>query len=372
MYKLFSSYVCFTKLLLFFKVNKLAILDVNLITLNKVKLNYIILLIILLSIIHIRKNCYISMFIVFNVLFLKLKFIYFLNLFFYGLFKIHPILFYLSLVFYSHIIANNFSYLKVRIITIVTTSVASLFLGGIWALYQLNWGYYWSNDPIEFALLFIICLYVYKLHTLKINSRFKNILLLYILFYIYLIRSNLIYTKHNFFNIYNYLYVYIKVISYFFFINLLSFSVEKLTVLKFNSTYMYLLLIIIPLVFNLTFNTIFKKFIISYTTFTLLYYFLQLNWDDLHIINIHILVFSFLLIFMLYRLQYIIFFTFKDKHYKNVNINIFFKKYVKFDTKYKSYVDQIYKPNIHKLTNWFKIKKVNFFLLKKKLINYYI
>jgi hypothetical protein len=139
---LLLSYYSFVKLVIFSKINKLTLIGVNLINLNKIKLNYIILLIILLSIIYIRKNYYISTFIALNILFLNLKFIYFLNLFFYGLFKIHPILFYMSLLLYSHTLNNNLIYFKIRIITVIAMSTISLFLGGIWAMYQLNWGYY--------------------------------------------------------------------------------------------------------------------------------------------------------------------------------------------------------------------------------------
>lgn len=366
------SYYSFVKLVIFSKINKLTLIGVNLINLNKIKLNYIILLIILLSIIYIKKNYYISIFIALNILFLNLKFIYFLNLFFYGLFKIHPILFYMSLLLYSHTLNNNLIYFKIRIITVIAMSTISLFLGGIWAMYQLNWGYYWSSDPIEFALLFIIGLYVYKLHTLKLQLKYKNILLIYILFYIYLIRSNLIYTKHNFFNVYNYLYVYIKIISYFLLINFLSFSVAKFITVKINTTYMCLLFLIIPLLFNLTFNILIKKFITNYTIFIVLYYLLLLSWEDLEATYLHITFFSFLLIFIMYKLQYIICFTYKNSYSTNINTPIFFKKNVKFESKYETYIKRVYQPSINKLEHLFNLKKIDFFLIKKKLVNYYV
>lgn len=114
-------------------------------------------------------------------------------------------------------------------------------------------------------------MYIYKLHKLVQLYYYKHINLIFAILYIYLIRSNLIYTKHNFFNIFNYLTVYVKVISYFLVINFFNNINIKLNSIKYSRFIIYLYLIIVPLVFNLTFNIYCKKMLLVYSKVFIIY-----------------------------------------------------------------------------------------------------
>lgn len=351
--------------------NKSSLLTNVIISLNKIKLNYLILLIILASIYYIKQYIYILIYKLNILYFFNIKFIYFLNFFFFGLFKIHPIMFYFSLIFYWTYCTNNYLFYKLKLTYLITISIISLVLGGIWALYQINWGYYWSNDPIEFSLLMIIALYIYNLHTLKIITKYKHLNYLNIILYIYLIRSNLIYTKHNFFNIYNYLYLYVKTISYLYIINLNKYKQVYLWNTKYSKFIILLIISIIPLMFNLTFNVFIKKFIIIYSILILFISYLLFIWDESKHNLIHVYAYTILFIFNLFKLQYFIHFILYQKFVK-LYIPISIKNYIKFEQLYFSKLKYNNTSLISKNENLYNYKKINKFYLKKKLLNYFI
>lgn len=368
---MFSLIVVYGKIFETINFNKLPLLMNILISLNKIKLNYLILIIILALFYYIKPYVYCILYKLSILYFFNIKFIYFLNFFFFGLFKIHPIMFYISLVLYWTYCTNSYLFCKLKLIYLIIISIVSLILGGIWALYQINWGYYWSNDPIEFSLLLIILLYVYMLHTLTNITKHKHLNYLNIILYIYLIRSNLIYTKHNFFNIYNYFYLYIKTLSYVCIINLNKYWQSCLWNYKYSKFTIILFITIIPLTFNLTFNIFIKKFIIIYSIYIILFSCLFFIWDDSKYVTIHIFLYISLFLFNLFKLQYFIHFILYQNYIKYY-AHVYFKNYTKFEQLYFNKIKYNNILLINKNEYLYNYKKINKFYLKKKLINYFI
>jgi cytochrome c biogenesis factor len=300
----------------------------------------------------------------------NVKFIFFLNFFFFGLFKIHPPLFYISLLSYSYSIAKNYLSYRIRLVWLVYLSITSLLLGGIWALYQLNWGYYWSNDPIEFALLLIVTIYVYHLHKLNQLHYYRYINFVLVVLYIYLIRSNLIYTKHNFFNLFNYLTIYVKVISYFLIINTFNYINLKLNWIKYSRFIIYLYIIIVPLTFNLTFNIHTKKMLLTYSKIFILYSGFLFFWEESELSTTHSFIFLSLILFNMYKIQYFISFLYKQPAV--LQEYYFYKKNIKIESNYYTISKKFNTNYVYKSNNFFKKKKINIFLIKKYLVNYFI
>ena len=274
MYNLILTYINFIKLGMLFKITKLSILTTTLITLNKLKINYIIVILIILSLskfINYKILHYIVFYIVIKI---KIKYIYFLNFFFFGIFKIHPVLFYLSLILYINIHIYNFVSFKVRLISVLNYSVISLVLGGVWALYQLNWGYYWSSDPIEFSLAMIIIVYIKILHSTTQTKFYQHLNFLFVLLYIYMIRSNYIYTRHNFFNSSKFLLKIIRIILLFSIMYMFRFNTNKNYIANARISTILLLSVTPVLLCNWSFNPVIKKLLSTSSTCIIFFFYL--------------------------------------------------------------------------------------------------
>lgn len=174
----------------------------NLLFLNKLQLNYLIIVTMtLFSFSLYNYNKLMQIILLFIKFYIKKKKIYFIKLFINGMFKIHPILFYFIVIHTVYNLFNKFSVYKFVIKYLLNITIITLLLGSIWALFELKWGYYWSNDSIELNLLLIVLLYTTTIHMLYKNSKFKLYQILIIINLLLLIRGGYMYTKHNFFNV---------------------------------------------------------------------------------------------------------------------------------------------------------------------------
>lgn len=178
-----------------------------------------------------------------------------------GLNNLHPLIYYVSLVTLFKFCFNKiifYNYLKLFYIYVGWT--LSLLTGMYWGSINSVWTYFWVNDGIELFLFLMWCWVTYLIHTYTKN--FINIFLtvwLYALFYLLLIRWNLIASRHSFFaEITNYSYsLYLVYILSFF--NIFVFNINySLMVLVFafvclNYSILLLLVIFGVFIHNITF-----------------------------------------------------------------------------------------------------------------------
>ncbi len=126
-----------------------------------------------------------------------------------GLLNIHPPLIYYTYINVFFIWLQNFSKLSNRTYIYNSSSVfyvfilVSLFgmvLGAVWASQELNWGGFWSWDPVEIVSLVTALIFIKSLHNQN-NIFIHNSIMLYvtIFFSIYLIiRTSAVSTVHSF------------------------------------------------------------------------------------------------------------------------------------------------------------------------------
>ena len=174
------------------------IYNILLIKLNNIKLNFFFVNILLISIkkltASITQVILVLMFVSVNTA----KNFTVVN-FYHGYVKIHPNLQYVGscLLFLKILKKKNESI--VQIYTIMYILTIAFVLGSLWALFQSVWGYYWSNDSIEYILIFFIILALGTIHQYYSFKYTNQLIIILILLLLLFIRLNLIYTKHNFF-----------------------------------------------------------------------------------------------------------------------------------------------------------------------------
>jgi len=166
--------------------------------------------------------------------------------------NVHPPLLYYSLVFiylYATLNKKKFFYLKL-------TFYITTYLGGWWAVQEINWGGWWNWDFIEVILLFFIIFSLILIHFNK-YSIYVYILYLYVLYLLVLnytsIRLNLFNSIHNFTNIFlykNYIYIILIALNYLVILYLYSYTNVNFYLLA--CWYYYLIVI-----FFLNFNKLF-------------------------------------------------------------------------------------------------------------------
>lgn len=371
-YKLLTLQIFFIKLFQIFFYTKLGILITTIVTLNKIKLNLLILSVMYFAIVaNLQITKYTQLLIITSYL-TNIRYCNFLQTFLFGLFKIHPPLFYISLIMYIPSIYTIQNGIKCRNTDLLFLSIVSLTLGSIWALYQLNWGSYWSSDPIEFALLFIIGIYIQNAHTFKLKTYLKFWTFYTILMYIQLIRSSLIYTKHNFFNNSSNFYIYLKIIT----LSLLLYLLTRN--FYWHSTYtsqikpFFTLNIIALILFaNLSYNNYINKSLNHMAYITTMYIVIQIEWNLVKYWFTHVTIAIIVLIFISFKMQYTYTFYIKNclkiwTHFKfnNSQIIIWFKH--KLHIKIANISKHTKNENMLNAINY------NFFFIKKKLSNYFI
>lgn len=320
MYNLYLSYIISTKgefvflNLINIFLCKLNILKNNIIIVlviyllynyNKLIVNYIVLVTIQLSILSYHE-C--------NIL----------NNFYLGYYKIHPPLLYLSLILCT-IYFQKKNLIKCIKINIISLMIITFILGSLWALSQFIWGKYWSYDSIEFILLLFIILYYLIIHKLKHKNPYYGVLVFCkTLFLLILLRLNLIFTKHNFFQQIVSSYIYLIYIYLFIFNHYLynQLNLKKLYIT--SNPYSLLFLWILLLSLNLSY--FFKlKLLITWLFINYLIYSILLIKILIKLFLFHILVLVTLVIFNNYTALYFNWnFLYYHRHFHQ--INLFFEK----------------------------------------------
>lgn len=281
-----------------------------LIKLNVILNNTLIIIFILLGVLALKNHSLPSI----TILYLNTKVssnaTEFINNFWTGFFKIHPILFYLSLVIITSINSKT-PEMKLKVLNMLNTIIAALILGSLWALYQFVWGYLWSNDSIEYTLIFIGLIYFLKLHASQINKNLNNNIIILTLLLIFLVRSSLIFTKHSFFansstdgsNIVN---SYLNYIVFCVLLVNIKFKLKyKLKQLKYKLILMVILVVYTSITFNTLNSFYFKKIMLfswqTLITISLIYYQPKKN----RYVFTHLLVFLLIILYNTFILHYL-------------------------------------------------------------------
>lgn len=288
--------------------------------------------------------------------------------FYQGYVKIHPPLQYIGSLLTTYLIMSKKTTYNLKIYITALILIISFILGSLWALFQSIWGYYWSNDTIEYILLLFLIFILFKLHKYYLNnSIFNNILLIYTLFLLICLRINILYTKHNFF---------IKTgnLKYFLFF----FQIIFLWKIKFQNKFKQLWLnykskilwVILIIIFNNKLNSFWVKNTLMYSSYIFSYIYIfsviKITKNKL----IHIVMYLTLILYILFLIKYISgnkynFFINKYKFHlfyttKSNSLNFFNKTNLiafklKFNThfiKNFNYLNFI-KLNLKKLCNYF-------------------
>lgn len=315
-------------------INCSSIYNIFLINLNNIKLNYIFINYIFILYQHVSISLKLLILIFWTTWQTTKKCVTMSN-FYYGYVKIHPPLQYIGSVYLFYTVVTQKKTHNLAMIDICVILIISFALGSLWALFQTVWGYYWSNDTIEYILLMFIVVSVITLHQYYIlNYNLKLLLLIFTIFLLISLRLNLLYTKHNFFT-------KIEVLKYF------SFFIQVLLVFNFNFLSKYkqvniylkkiiLILIIIFIFFNKINNfsvkTIFSYFMTYFVLFTSSTIF-KINNSKL----IHLMSYLFVLIYNIYLIKYI-----SSLSYMFINV------------KFRSHLFLFYKINNLKFKNNFQ------------------
>ncbi len=196
-------------------------------------------------------------------------------------------------------------------------AIIALVLGSLWALYEIKWGYYWSNDSIEIILILVIILQLILIHKFFRNYKYKLYYQLIVINLLILLRSGQIYTKHNFFNIKNEITYWIKINTPIMTINYLNIKNLELNKNNFISKkifnqIIFFCLFLIIYVNYLNFMLI-KLFINLLTKIILISALVFINWHVILNKLYHISIIFLLIMLHLIYLRYLI----------KININIF-------------------------------------------------
>lgn len=194
------------------------------------------------------------------------------------LFLVHPIL--LLITFLSVLLLIWFQLFRFKVNLFFTYSFyqklllflmvsLTLFLGGVWAQQEFNWGGWWSWDSVELtSLLWWVFILIHIHLKFRLSSVFKVISLNFntytlISFIFYFNRTAMFSSIHNFTNSYIFLYGYfIFLIYYYFFFKLKSFP--KIFKKNFFFNFYLFILIIFFYCYITSFFFIHFKFLKSY------------------------------------------------------------------------------------------------------------
>lgn len=350
----------------FIELNNLNIL---LCKLNHIKFNLVIIYINLLNFYYYTTNVIcLTLFTLIQFINFNAKHNYILNNFYIGYYKNHPLLLYISTIFILFKKSNNkifaINWYKILILSIVT-----FILGSLWALVQFIWGKYWSYDTIEFALLLMslyITMYIHQL--IKRTYKYNNFLLLQLFFLLILLRLNLIYTKHNFFQ--KIKTSYLKAIYFNFYLIFYKLNYKKKQKnLYFINIYILLLLFFkVHLMLNIANYYIIKLSTIILFKFYIMYnliYFIIISSSSL---TPHLIIMSVCFIFNNYNLNF-----FQSYTYYNIPkiTQLYFLKYnvISKITIFK----RNYNPNFYSIKNIYEnVKSFNQYSIKKNVKNFVI
>lgn len=126
-----------------------------------------------------------------------------------GLLNIHPVFIYYiystTLVFYYYIyrydsVSVSKEFIRSSLYVVILNTAVGIILGAVWASQELNWGGFWSWDPVELVSLILFFIILVLLHTEKgfiMKGRVFFILMSIIIIY-FIIRLGLITSVHSF------------------------------------------------------------------------------------------------------------------------------------------------------------------------------
>lgn len=160
------------------------------------------------------KYFFVSKFLNFNIFtsfFIKKKL---LSTLIVGTIALHPLAFYLfTVIFLLKFFAKKDKYITNCVspdYRLVSACLSiTLALGGFWGLQSIAWGYVWVSDTIEWLLFAKVIYVLFTLHYLR-NQHFtlnENIIPSILLSIIFLVRLNIIQTRHSFISSYATVYI---------------------------------------------------------------------------------------------------------------------------------------------------------------------
>lgn len=340
--------------------------NILLIKINNIKINFIF---VNLFLVYLQTLYNSLIYILLNIWILNIVSTKYLTIsnFYQGYVKIHPNLQYIGSIAYLYVTINkklSFKFNKYYLLNVVTLA---FLLGSLWALFQSVWGYYWSNDSIEYILLIVSCLSLIKMHKYYIKKINSQLIIFLVLFLLVSLRLNLLHTKHNFFS-------KTATAKFFIFFLQVSFfqilSIKKKLKNKSLSINVIVLIIIIYILYLNKLNT----FLIKELLFiTLTFILTKLIFSIYSVHNKK----------LLHLIFYILFYSYILINIKYLLINFWLSSVVKKNTSFFLFIQNnslILTKQINNYNNFFKNKYLtskNFNLLQivkrtlKKLVNYF-
>jgi hypothetical protein len=283
---------------------------VYLLYLNKLVVNTLFIILLLLLFNATMSKLWFASFVLYSV-YSKLKYLVFINLFLYGFFKIHIVMFYIFLMIgFTLLYQNSSVYLKMRYSVVVLYLVLAFSLGSLWSLYLFNWGYYWTNDSIEYILILFILLFIITMHKTFKNTTFIFLIPFILISLLWAIRSNLVYTKHNFFQSTTLIYLHIK----FVWVIIIQYIIFKYISSKFcfksTQTHTYVFIMFFLSILTNTINYFMVKNIL-YNIYFILFVlcFLKIEWSKIHHLYTHIALFVVYTSFILIKVCYVFYYS---------------------------------------------------------------
>lgn len=255
--------------------------------------------------------------------------------FYQGYVKIHPNLQYIGSIMYIYVTINKKINFKLNKYPLSYIVIISFCLGSLWALFQSIWGYYWSNDSIEYILLVVSYIILIKIHKYYIKKVSNQIIIFLVLFLLISLRLNLLHTKHNFFS-------KISTIKFFIFFLQLSFLQSFLTKTKLKNKLLNLNIIGLSMIIYILYINKLNSFFIK------------------ELLSVLILFIATKFIFNIYKIC--------NKKLSHLIAYIFFYIYILINIKYLLINSQLL-DFLKKNTNFFLFVRNNNLILNKQITN---
>lgn len=188
----------------------------------------------------------------------------------------------------------------------------------------------------------------------------------------YLLRTNFIYTRHNFFENVSDMYLFFKFFIVLMLLSLLYYGDKSFRMLNFTVVFYMMYMLICLILFNYINYSSVKLFMYKIFIATLLYL-LNINvWVGRFKIIYHIYIYTYLLVYALIHLQYL--FTFNKTLMQYIfdwgYNNRFLKNFITYDSNGLHIYQTNLKLTINKHFSYSTLTNIYGYYLKKKIINY--
>lgn len=304
-----------------FNISYIKYLSLNLFNLLLCNLNNLIIniliLILIYSILIQLKNTWKFLLILLYIYYINTSEFSILYNFYFGYYKIHPIILYYGIITLLYRLVVNKNIFKFILLYILIALVIAFILGSLWALYQSQWGTYWSNDSIEIILLFFISVGLVYIHINYKNYIYNLFFLLQSIVLLGCLRYNLLYTKHNFFK----KMININAYQYIIYFNFILLLIKK-NFHKYNiSLLLYVKIVFYVLILEVFFNFINIKIFLYFNNLLFMFIFIYFIINIVNFLKknkiIHIIFILLIFIFNLFDLIY----QKKNNMYVNLSLN---------------------------------------------------